>query len=277
MATLELRPRSATEIVDASFQLLRGNFKSLVTLSVAAQLPVLILKIWIARMGLTAATMSQQIMSMIWPLVGVSLLVGLFTILAYCALTVAVSQVYLGLAVDSGAALSRGFGRFLWAILTYIVLGIGFGVAFAGAAVLAALLPSAARVIVILVLAFVAVVIALRLIALRTVVVLEDVGPIEAIKRALFLGESLIGHMFLASLLGALIYFGIAFVAVLAVTAIGAVISPLKDPSVSAVFQTAALALIYPVIVAIAVVLYYDLRIRKEGFDVEMMSRAVPR
>jgi len=41
------------------------------------------------------------------------------------------------------------------------------------------------------------------------------------------------------------------------------------------VFETAVSAFIYPVISVVTVVLYYDLRTRKEGFDVEMMSRAV--
>src|SRR5262249_6688883 len=100
---------------------------------------------------------------------------------------------------------------------------------------------------------------------------------VEAIKRALFLGEGLVGHMFLSSFLGGLVYVGIAIVAALLVTVLAAIVPALKDPNVDAVFQTAAGALVYPLIIAVAVVLYYDLRIRREGFDVEMMSRATPR
>src|SRR5262249_12926442 len=160
----------------------------------------------------------------------------LLALLAQCALTVATSQVYLGLAVDAGAAIRRGVQRFLWVIATYFTVGIGFVLAFA----VSAALPSSARVILMLVLVVVMIWVALRLIPLNAVAVLEDTGPVEAIKRALFLGEGLVGHMFLASFLGGLVYVGIAIVAALLVTVVAAVVPALKDPNVEAVFQTAA-------------------------------------
>ena len=278
MATLELRPRSATEIVDASFQLLRANFMPLVTLSVAVQLPMLVVRIWAVRNALNFTTASAQVMS---SLVGSVLIFGvllfLLALVAQCALTVATSQVYLGMVVDNGAALQRGLQRALWVVLTYFVVAVGLGIAFGVGIPLATALPSVARIPLMLVLVAVAIWLGLRLIPLLSVLVLEDGGPIDAIKRALYLGSGLVGHMFVSMLLGGLIYVGIAIVAALAVAALGAVIPALKDPSVTQVFEAAAGALVYPLLIAVAVVLYYDLRIRREGFDVEMMSRAVPR
>ncbi|HVP71765.1 MAG TPA: hypothetical protein VMS45_10585 [Gemmatimonadaceae bacterium] len=278
MATLELRPRSATEIVDASFQLLRANFMPLVTLSVAVQLPMLVVRIWAVRNALNFTTASAQVMS---SLVGSVLIFGvllfLLALVAQCALTVATSQVYLGMVVDNGAALQRGLQRALWVVLTYIVVAVGLGIAFGVGIPLATALPSVARIPLMLVLVAVAIWLGLRLIPLLSVLVLEDGGPIDAIKRALYLGNGLVGHMFVSMLLGGLIYVGIAIVAAVAVAALGAVIPALKDPSVTQVFEAAAGALVYPLLIAVAVVLYYDLRIRREGFDVEMMSRAVPR
>ena len=214
-------------------------------------------------------------------LVGSVLIFGvllfLLALVAQCALTVATSQVYLGMVVDNGAALQRGLQRALWVVLTYFVVAVGLGIAFGVGIPLATALPSVARIPLMLVLVAVAIWLGLRLIPLLSVLVLEDGGPIDAIKRALYLGSGLVGHMFVSMLLGGLIYVGIAIVAALAVAALGAVIPALKDPSVTQVFEAAAGALVYPLLIAVAVVLYYDLRIRREGFDVEMMSRAVPR
>ena len=278
MPGMDLRPRSATEIVDASFQLLRANFMPLVTLSVAVQLPMLVVRIWAVRNALNFTTASAQVMS---SLVGSVLIFGvllfLLALVAQCALTVATSQVYLGMVVDNGAALQRGLQRALWVVLTYIVVAVGLGIAFGVGIPLATALPSVARIPLMLVLVAVAIWLGLRLIPLLSVLVLEDGGPIDAIKRALYLGNGLVGHMFVSMLLGGLIYVGIAIVAAVAVAALGAVIPALKDPSVTQVFEAAAGALVYPLLIAVAVVLYYDLRIRREGFDVEMMSRAVPR
>jgi hypothetical protein len=273
VATLELRPRSATEIVDASFQLLRANFLPLVTLSVAVQLPVLIIRIWAVRLGLNSAGAADQILGMIVPIMVFGVLLVLFALVVQCAMTVAASQVYLGVTVDAGSAIRRGLQRFVPMIATYLLVGIGF----VAAGIVTAILPSSARAIAMIVLVIIGIFVALRLIPLNTVVVLEDASPVDAIKRALFLGDGLVGHMFLASLLGGLVYAGIAIVAALVVALLGAIVPAVKDPNVEAVFQTAAGALVYPLIIAIAVVLYYDLRIRREGFDVEMMSRATPR
>jgi len=278
VATLELRPRSATEIVDAAFQILRANFVPLVTLSVAAQIPMLVIRIWFARNGVNFVTGGAAAMSQLVGSVFVfGILLVLLTVLAQCAITVAASQVYLGLAVDNGAAIGRGLQRFGYVVLTSILILLAVGVVFGIAAALTSFLPSAARVVLILVFVVVAIWLGLRLIPLNTVIVLEDAGPIEAIKRSLFLGESLVGHMFVSVLVGALIYIGIAILAGIAVAVLAAIVPAIKDPSVSQIFQTAFVALVYPLFIAVLVVLYYDLRIRREGFDVEMMSRAVPR
>lgn len=272
---LELRPRSATEIVDASFQILRTSFTPLVTLSVAAQIPVLVIRIWAVRMGFMAGTASTStVMSMIGSIMIFGVLLVLLAILAQCAVLVAASQAYLGDSPDAGAAVSRALSRFLPLLLTYLLVGVGFAVVFA----IAAMMPgSSARGLIFLVLAVVAIFVGLRLIPLNSVGVLEDAGPIDIVKRTLHLGQGMVGHMFLTMFLGGLIYIGIAIVAQLLVSVIGAVVPAVKDPNVQAIFQTAAGALVYPLVVVISVSLYYDLRIRKEGFDVEMMSRAAAR
>jgi hypothetical protein len=256
VATLELRPRSATEIIDASFQLLRTNYVALVTLSVATQLPLLAFRVMFLRVpigGNATPAEIMQAMSGFWMVMPV---VVLLAIAAQNTVTVAASQVYLGQRIDTGAAIRRGLMRFLWQLLTYLVLLPVMVVSF-----LLFVIPG--------------IYVSLRLIPLNTVVVLEDLGPFETIRRTWALGKGRVGHMFVTTLLGLLIYLAVSVIGMIILGVVTAVLPMARDQNVSAIISTAVAAAIYPLILVIWVVLYYDLRIRNEGFDVEMMSKAM--
>ena len=45
MSAFEIRPRSATEIVDAAFEILRRDYLTLITMTAAVQLPVIMLQL----------------------------------------------------------------------------------------------------------------------------------------------------------------------------------------------------------------------------------------
>jgi len=256
LSTLELRPRTATEIIDAAFQLLRANFVPLVTLSVAAQLPILVLRILFIRLPMGANATPQEVMQALSAYSTLLVALVLLLVVAQNVVLVAASQIYLGKPMDAGAAVSRAVRRFLWLIPVYLIvmplLFVGF---------ILFIIPGLYA--------------ALRLIPLNAVVILEDLGPWESIRRTWALGGGRIGHMFATTFFGGLIYAAIALVGTLLVAALALVIPVLKDPNVDAVFSTAVAAIAYPLIIAVTVVLYYDLRIRHEGFDVEQMSRSL--
>ena len=256
MATLELRPRTATEIIDASFQLLRNNYVPLVTLSVAAQLPVLAFRIIFLRFPMGANATPEEVMRALssYGLLMFGLIILL--VVAQNTVMVAASQIYLGEPMDAGASVRRSVGRFLWLVGSSILVLPIVMLAF-----LLFIIPG--------------IYVGCRLIPLTTVVLLEDRGPWESIRRTWALGGGRVWHIFVASFFGGLIYFAIALVGTLLITALAMMLPVIKDPNVDAVFSTAIGALAYPMIVVVSVVLYYDLRIRHEGFDVEQMSKSL--
>ena len=90
MASLELRPRLATEIVDAAFQLYSRHFLALVTLSLAIFAPYVVLEFAMTG-GLTSAEPTVRSGALILlPLVG-----WLFGSISEAAIVVAVSNSYL--------------------------------------------------------------------------------------------------------------------------------------------------------------------------------------
>lgn len=252
MASLELRPRSATEIVDAAFQVMRPNYLALLTLSVAAQLPALAM-----RLSMSIPTDPARVMQWMQTETAISGL-ALLWVLSFagnCVVMVAASQLYLGEKIDAGAAFLRGSWRSLliliplW-LLSSLAIGVGF---------VFLIVPG--------------VWLALRLIPLFTVSILEDGGWVKAITRTWALGRGHVGHMFLTVLIALLIYIGVAVVGGVVVGVLGTIAGLFKDSGVASVLTTAISAAIVPLFMMMLVILYYDLRIRFEGFDVEIMSR----
>jgi hypothetical protein len=44
-------------------------------------------------------------------------------------------------------------------------------------------------------------------------------------------------------------------------------------PTITVIIAAVAIVLVYPFLAVVSTLLYYDLRVRKEGFDLEVMSR----
>ena len=114
MAPLELRPRSATEIVDAAFQVMRPNYLVLLTLAVAAQLPALAV-----RVSISIPTDPAQMVQWMQTETGWGGL-ALITILSFAGnnvVMVVALQLYLGEKINAGAAFLRASWRTLLILL----------------------------------------------------------------------------------------------------------------------------------------------------------------
>ena len=253
MPGMDLRPRSATEIVDASFQLLRHHIVELTTLSVAAHLPLLVVRLAAVALQPTDPTMPSAGDSLtLFPL---AVLVWLLQMGAPLPATVAASQCYLGDAYDARAAVRRAMRRYWTTVAAIIMRGI---------------LVLFGLVLVIIGALYVW----LRYAPVTAVSLLEDSDSSKTVSRTWALTREEAWHVFLVWLPLLVIYFGLIGL-VWWVLLSGGGASLLKHSNEVAVFETAVSAFIYPVISVVTVVLYSDLRTRKEGFDVEMMSRAV--
>jgi hypothetical protein len=108
--------------------------------------------------------------------------------------------------------------------------------------------------------------------------VLEGVGPWASIKRSWHLTSGQAGHAFgvLFSLLvvGLLIAIALGLLVDLAATAAGGVGS-VTGTAVEEVGDLLAAVLVAPILASGLTLLYFDLRVRKEAFDLELLAQQI--
>jgi hypothetical protein len=107
----ELRPRSATEILDAAFQILKQQYGTFVVLAALAYLPYIVVMMLIGASVAGAPADDQSVASMTAGLAAIPIALIWFPI-AETAVLVGASDALLGRRVDAGAALRVVFSRF---------------------------------------------------------------------------------------------------------------------------------------------------------------------
>jgi hypothetical protein len=240
---LQLRPRSATELVDAAFQILRAHYATFVMCSAIAYLPWLLVQVALLSDAARLARIGPGI-SVIFGL-GIWLVFALMS----CVLTVCASQAYLGEQVDAATALKRALPRvplvMIGAILRYVLIFIGAFALFVGA-----LYPAA------------------RFFAVTPAIVLERASLGRAFSRSSTLSKDRKWHVILTMGLVFVIYLLLALGIQFAAAIIG---NLLVQAIITAVFTV----MVYPVVAITGTLLYYDCRIRSEGLDIELMAGAL--
>jgi uncharacterized membrane protein len=237
MADSSLRARSIPEIVDAAFSLYRRDFLSYTMVSALAYSPVIVMQLLVQGAGTLLASLG----------VLVSALVSIFSFALTSGLIARMgSDVYLGGHADVGRAISRVVPRIPaiigGSLLTTLL--IFFGLLFF-------VLP--------------AIYIGVRLFAVPTVIVLEGLGPLNALTRSGQLTEGRKWHVFLTLALVYVLYFILSLGITIGASTLG---GPLLETIITSVFSIFG----YPVLSLVSLVLYYDMRIRGEGFDVEHLA-----
>ena len=283
MAAPVLRPRSVAEIVDASFQLARSHFMPLLVLSALVAIPSLIIgamNVWLlptanpedASVGASLASIPLSIVSACWSVIG------------YGAVTLAASDAYLGGTPDGGHSLKRALRRahalILGNLLGYLIMMVPFIAAgvlmaiFVGGTAAAAgeppTGPGGAMALVALALIGFGIYWAIRvlpsLMLVTPVAALESAGPQGTWERAKTLAS---GSR--KSILAVVLIAGVAVIGLI----IGgyAIVAIFTDNEALAGVLSGVVAIpLWPVLGSLFVVLYYDLRIRKEAFDLEVMA-----
>ena len=252
------RPRSASEIVDGTFRLYRAHFVPFLTLSTLLYLPFIVAMIPMLRAMQDAAQDPLAIYGAMWPV----LLISIFWYpIMWGAMTVSASERYLGRDIDAGEAVKRAFGRFgtlLGAMLVkWIVIVFGFFLIIPGFYFIA------------------------RFFAVPATVMFENNGVGGALGRS---GQLSIGHK--GRILGTLVLswlimfailiaFSMVMGIILGITMVRSGGEAATNPTSSMLMQlpgTIAYILALPVVVITEVLLYYDARIRHEGYDIELMN-----
>jgi hypothetical protein len=279
--SLELRPRLASELVDAAFQLYRRHFPELVTLSALSFAPYIVVELLVqGTQPIDPANPSTWVFLL--------LLVGwLFGSLMEAATVLAVSNSYLHGAPDVAgtlrATLAR-FGTILFAIAAkWFLIGLAFmaGLLFAGLAALAVMIgagmtggggavPAAPTAFLMVFLVTISLPLGLfmfaRYFAVPATIVLEGLGVGAGLRRSRELSKGIKGRI-----IGAL---GIPMLLVVAIPLVlTGVLALLPLPRfLTFLVEQAVTVVAYPIVAVIATLLYYDARIRREGFDIERMA-----
>jgi hypothetical protein len=254
VAGLELRPRSVTELVDAALQLLRGHYPVYVMLLAVISLPSIIFSQVMFDAMRTAAPGRVA-----W---GPTLLVfaagTLFGAIAQGTTAAAMSSVYLHGRLDLRWALQRAASR-LGALLVAVVAR--YAAMFAGFVLL--FVPG--------------LFVALRTACLDCSVLLddEDDDGFAAFGRTWRLTHDLETHILLSLLLAFAIYGAGYAVVVLIVRGLAGFVPALQGQRLATLAEGALTLFILPVMPAVRTALYYDLRVRQQGLDVEQMVHSL--
>ena len=249
MVSTTLRPLSVGEILDVSFTLYRRHFATLGTIAVLCSgLPVL-LSLYIEASG---GVLQNVPLTLVYYVV--------FTVLssiATAATVFVVSESYLGRPLTAGSALNRAtplLGRLIvWSLLLAIVVGFGF---------LFFMIPGI-------------VLLCGLLLAFPALVLEPGSSPTGALSRSWSLTRG--SRLRMLGLLVTIVI--LLYVPIVALGAIATVVLP--SDSGTAVLTPGLLTmavvgvlqmLLYPLLYCVLTVAYYDLRVRKEGFDLEVLA-----
>ena len=244
---LSLRARSATEIVDAAFQLYRRDPLTYLFVAALCYAPILVLQLLMLGPGLAieeqlarlTAGYSLIIVFGYW--VSVSLMSAVIIRLS--------SEDYLGRKIEPAVAVRDAVVRLpavmLGLLLKYILMMIGFFLFLVGLFYMMA-----------------------RYFAVTPAIVVEGRGVFTAFGRSAVLSRGrkmqILFTLLLAFLIFAVIYFAVAILA----AATGSMV-------VSTVLTVAASIVAYPMFAITEMLLYYDARVRNEGYDIEMMAEGL--
>ena len=251
MTAPTLRPRSATELVDAAFQILRSHYGQLVVCSAIAYVPMLLLRLFVIGdttrflSGDPAAAQAGMFLTTLWTLLGSLVTYSLMS----AVLVVLTAQAYLGDQVDVGTAVRRVIPRVVPVLLASIIRSVLFIIGF-----ILFIVPG------FWVLA--------RYFAVVPAIVLEEAGTLRSFSRSAELSHGRKWHILGTLVLVTIIY----YLLVLGVSLIGAVTGNFV---LQTTISSVGAILVYPVVAITEALLYYDARIRSEGLDIELMTDAL--
>jgi Membrane domain of glycerophosphoryl diester phosphodiesterase len=287
MATMHLRPRSFSELIDATFEIIRARLRPIATVGGLMILPGAIMSLVMATMVPELMTPSrnpqalQALGAKFWMIFLVLFPISTVVYaLGSTALVAIASSAYLGGHADvaEGFALAR---RRMWPVIgTWLLKALLVFAPFMALTMIVGVLAktmgtagtAAGGVLVFLgMLAWLvlAPILLLRWAVSMPVAALESAGPSAALRRSGVLTKGSKGRLF-----GLYIVFFLVFFAMYAVGAmIGGMTGAMFDsPTFANVLGNIMSMVLYPLLAVLQTVVYYDLRIRTEGFDLEVMA-----
>lgn len=255
---LPLRQMGIGELIDAAVRLYRLEWKALMGIVAFVVVPVTFLELWVTQLvlgqGGPAVVSSDALGELV--VVSVAFFAVHFLIVQpflLAATARAAADVYLGAPVTIGGTYRYALGRLpsiLWiTILSTLAALLGF---------VLLIIPGIIALV--------------RLAFAPVALVVEDHRGPGALRRSWRLTKGFfwrtLGTLVLSGLIVAIVSGILSIPGELAVQALGPEAWP-----ISALVTALATVLVTPFGTVVIVLLYFDLRIRKEGFDIEVMAR----
>ena len=273
-----IRPRSAIEIVDAAVSLYRDNFKTMAIIGLAASAPLVIAAI--AGVGMMARPNAAAMLSNPLAIVPGMLLFAAIFVLWFAvidgAMTFAAAEAYHGRHPTPADAIrgvaNKGLSLVGGNLLRMLIVGGAAGVAALIVAVAGQASGFLAFILGVIVLVLAAHLIA-RTFAITSAIVLENQSAVEGVSRSFFLSKDATLRIIGVAMLCLVIYWIAQLISVMIVQLLVQFV--VKNPMVAAVLGNLAGMVIYPFLNIAIMVLYYDQRVRKEGYDLDVMSGAI--
>ncbi|MDQ6737468.1 MAG: hypothetical protein M3Z30_07185 [Gemmatimonadota bacterium] len=239
----DFRPRSSSELLDAAFEIYRRHFLVLMAISVFAAIPDAAAS-YVSEGAILTQSTGGLMNGLLVRLAG--LLISPFTT---GAVAVTTSIAYLGGTVDLGNVLRVVFARpvrLFFATLTVAFL-VGFGL------------------VLFIVPGFIAY---KRYFAVLMVVLFEDRSIGKAMSRSRELADGNGTRIF--GLIGAVFLF-----AILVSMFLAGGLTAVTHGAPRVIGRMIIIMVVNPFATIVATLLYYDIRIRKEGYDIELMAEAL--
>jgi hypothetical protein len=270
MTTRELRPMGIGDILDTTFRLYRERFLTFLLIALVVYVPyALLLTLFQPFQTASAPTIHQQALQyhahvmqtspvtesnlMGTVLGGLGNLIFVIVLLPLCgaALVHNISASYLGETLTAGQSYARAAPRLLGLLgtqfLATLVIMVGF-----------------------ILLVVPGIIFSLWFLLIAPVVILECTAGPSALGRSRELMRGNISKGFALGLCVGILSFIIAWALSMLTTLV-----PLPHPAIGVFFHAVLQALILPIQTAPWILLYYDLRIRKEAFDLQKLAEAL--
>jgi hypothetical protein len=245
----EIRAMTVGAVFDRAYRVYLENFWIFLSICLVFAVPAAILFQLVGYAMRGSSPVDQEVAATFisFP---VSLLTG---VVVQGALVQAVSDVYLGAPATLGRSFRLAFSRFFPLALGVLLYSVAVGIGtVCGFGVLGFYLTGG-------------------FFAVIPAVVLERKGPVEALQRSWHLSEKGRWRAF------ATIFFGQMVASFFAGTLAGVLQVIQVPPLVLQSFAQIAQALVLPYTATVVILLYYDVRVRREAFDLQMLAREAGR
>lgn len=264
-------PMSVGQILDRTFRLYRQHFLRYITIIAIIQVPMSILGV---GQGLINNYAQQMMLAapgdptMIFSALGLTLLslfafMGIIisaSILSAGALTKYISEAYLGHEPTVGEVYSFVWSRFGSLLGATLLIGLATSLGY-----FFCIVPG--------------VIFSLWWALTTVAIVVEGVGSLDGMSRSKSLVSGNLGKVFLVALVSILITSAINIVPTVIAVYVAKYFAETGQASLGVVLQQLISLpggiLAGPVFSSTVVLLYYDLRIRKEGFDLDMLAQSM--